>query len=122
MYNDILIPADGSEGAQRAIDHGLDLATRYGATVHGLYVIEPIYSAYAASEQLTDASRADGQRAVNEFTERVETKGFTPITEIRTGTPHQEILDYAEDNDIDLIVMGTHGRTGLDRYLLGSVT
>jgi nucleotide-binding universal stress UspA family protein len=43
-------------------------------------------------------------------------------TEVRSGNPHETILDYTDEHDIDLVVMGTHGRTGLDRYLLGSVT
>lgn len=43
-------------------------------------------------------------------------------TDVRRGNPHREILDYADEHAVDLVVMGTHGRTGLDRYLLGSVT
>lgn len=64
-----------------------------------------------------------GASAVEDLEERIRDRGHDRVvSEVVHGRPHSGILSYAENNDIDLIVMETHGRTGLDRYLLGSVT
>ena len=122
MYDDILLPTDGSEGAEVAIDHALELAERYGSTLHALYVVERIHTADVGTEQIIGAMRSEGKRAVAEIAERAEAKGVEAITEVRVGSPARDILKYADENGVDLVVMGTHGRTGLNRYLLGSVT
>ena len=122
MYENILVPTDGSAGAHVAFDHALSLAQARDSTVHGVYVVEPIYGADIGTERILEAMQAQGTRAVEDFADMAEAEGVEAVTEVRTGTPHREILDYAEENDVDLIVMGTHGRTGLNRYLLGSVT
>ncbi len=122
MFDRILIPTDGSEQAKRAAKKGIELATEHDATVHGLYVIEPVYTADVGTGQIIEALRAEGKRAVEALAEQAEAKGLTATTAVREGVPHKEILAYAEENDVDLVVMGTHGRSGLDRYLLGSVT
>ena len=122
MYENILVPSDGSKGASGAVEHALGIAAEYGATVHGLYVIEPVYAVETRTEKLVDAMRAEGKRAVAEVAEMADDRGLESVTAVRTGPPHTELLDYAAEHDIDLIVMGTHGRTGLNRFLLGSVT
>ncbi len=71
-------------------------------------------------EALREEHRERAQTILDETTERFE--GIDTEAVLRVGKPHQIILDYAAKHDIDLVVMGTHGRTGLDRYLLGSVT
>ncbi len=122
MYENILVPTDGSKGATGAVEHGLGIAEEYGATVHGVYVVEPVYVMEARTEKLIESMRAEGTRAVEELADMAEQRGLESVTEVRMGPPHRELLDYAEEHDIDLIVMGTHGRTGLNRFLLGSVT
>ena len=122
MYRNILIPTDGSEGAERAIDRGLELAETYGATVHALYVVQPVHTAEYTGDQILNALRAEGERATAAVADRGKEREIPVETDVRTGTPHREILEYADEHDADLVVMGTHGRTGLDRYLLGSVT
>ena len=122
MYDTILVPTDGSDGARAALGHALDLATTFDATVHTLFVVEQVYAADVGTERILEAMRAEGTRAVEQFAERAEAAGVASVSDVRTGTPHREILDYVEEHDVDLVVMGTHGRTGLDRYLLGSVT
>jgi len=72
-------------------------------------------------ERDLDAIEQHGQRIVNDVAEAVSDDISTETAVLR-GTPYESILDYADDNAVDLIVMGTHGRTGVDRYLLGSVT
>lgn len=119
MFDNILVPTDGSDCAQAAVGYAEDLATRYRARVHALCV--------ADSRTLENASQADqiknerakiAERTCNELSE----SGVSVEQAVRTDIPHKAILQYATEQDIDLIVMGTHGRTGVERYLLGSVT
>lgn len=122
MYDNILLPTDGSDGSKDAFEHALELAKTYGSTIHALYVVEPVHSADVGMERILEAMRAEGERIVAETEERANSAGIEASKDVRIGSPHREILEYAEENGVDLIVMGTHGRTGLNRYLLGSVT
>ncbi|WP_311172027.1 universal stress protein [Halobellus ordinarius] len=123
MYDDILIPTDGSEGTRGAIEHGIDLATKYGATLHTLYVVNTNVTVETTSAQTLAALEEIGQEAIDEVTQQAEAADVETIEgTVAQGVPHHAILDYVDENDVDLVVMGTHGRTGLDRYLLGSVT
>ncbi|MFW6321937.1 MAG: universal stress protein [Halohasta sp.] len=124
MYSDILLPTDGGPASEIATDHAVELAAQYDARLHALYVLDT--TAYAAleagSEMVTSALREQGEAALDAVSESADAAGVSVTAEFVTGTPHKQIIAYADDADIDLIVMGTHGRTGLDRYLLGSVT
>ena len=122
MFERILIPVDGSEPARDAAQLGIDLAVEHGATVHGLYVVEPVTVAEGGAGQIIESMQETGQEIVSELAEQAEAKGLSVETDVKTGVAHREILEYAEANDIDLMVVGTHGRTGIGRYLLGSVT
>lgn len=122
MFERILIPTDGSQPARDAAETGMDLAVEQGATVHILYVVTPIHAGEGGTGQVIEAMRDAGERTVSELAEEAEARGLEVATQVTMGTPHQHILEYAETNDIDVVVMGTHGRTGLGRYLLGSVT
>jgi nucleotide-binding universal stress UspA family protein len=122
MYDNILIPTDGSQSVGKATEQGLEIAARFGATVHTLYVVEPVPATDYGGDQLYDALQSEGERLMKEMVQECENLGLEVETDIRSGKPHEAILDYADEHGIDLIVMGTHGRTGLDRYLLGSVT
>lgn len=119
MFDDILIPTDGSACADVATGYAEDLAARYGGTVHVLCAIDP--------RPLENAPHYDD--AVDNTTDLAEQtcaelvdSGLAAEPVVRTDVPHRAILSYAEAEGIDLIVMGTHGRTGVERYLLGSVT
>ncbi len=124
MYSEILFPTDGGPASQTALDHAIDHAERYDARLHTLYVVDT--TAYASldagAETVLSALRQEGETALQAVAERAEDADVSVVSEIISGSPHKQLTDYAESNDIDLIVMGTHGRTGLDRYLLGSVT
>ena len=126
MYDDILIPTDGSEGVLEAIDHGLDLADRHGATVHVLHVVDQRQFLGApddVQEELKANLESEGQQAVDDLADRVSAAGLDVSASVRVGIPHTDILDYIEEAGIDAVVMGTHGRTGRDRLTnLGSVT
>jgi nucleotide-binding universal stress UspA family protein len=123
MYDNILLPTDGSEGMETVVEHARDLAEIHGGTVHALYVANtaslsdlPMESSW---EGVNSALRQQGEQAVASVEEAV---GDRPVeTEIVEGSPSKEIVSYADENDCDVIVMGTHGRSGVDRLLLGSV-
>jgi len=118
MYSDILIPTDGSPGAQEAIEHGLEIAQQYEATVHALYVVDTRVS---RSGPLLESLQLEGRKAVRDLEVAGTQAGLTVVTEVVEGVPPQEILEYSAMQGIDLIVMGTQGRTGIDRFVMGSV-
>jgi nucleotide-binding universal stress UspA family protein len=125
FYRNILIATDGSENTQRAIAYGIEIAKLSGATIHALYVVDtssfssiPMDSGW---EEMYEILRKEGEKAVFEVKGRGETAGVEVREVLWEGHPSTEIINFAENNDIDLIVMGTLGKTGLDRFLLGSV-
>lgn len=123
MYNHVLFPTDGSEGSAVALEHAIDHALRYDATLHVLYVIEETYPVVEAGpEDVLAALEAEGERALKHARTRATDAGVGSVRgAILGGSPYRQILEYVDENGIDLIVMGTHGRRGVDRYLLGSV-
>jgi len=124
MYDAILIPTDGSEVSLRAAEHGLDIATTFGATVHVVYVVDArAYQSFdVPTGMIVGSLEREGRGAIESVTERARAASVDVVDAIRKGPPPKAICDYAAENDVDLIVMGTHGRTGVDRFLLGSVT
>lgn len=122
-YEDVLLPTDGSEGADLAVDWGLALAAVYDATMHTIYSVEtPWFSEVADSPEIHDLLEQTGRDAVEAIRERARTAGISVMGNVGSGPAARVILSYSEDHDIDLIVMGTHGRSGLERHLVGSVT
>jgi len=123
MYDRILLPTDGSEGNDRAVSEAIDLAAETGAELHVFFVVEELpYAPEMTDDRLEAELCGIGEEATEAIRGRAEEAGVTARTEIEAGTPHLEILEYVDRESIDLLVMGTHGRSGLDKYLLGSVT
>jgi len=126
MYEDILVPTDGSKGTNDAVSHALDIADKYDATVHALYVVNTsAYSTLPADsnwESITAALEEEGEQATGEIAARMDETDVETVTNVKEGVPHKTIMEYANEEEVDMIVMGTHGKTGLDRLLLGSVT
>ncbi len=118
MYQDVLIPTDGSDGTRRSLIHGLTIADRFDATVHGLSVIPEGPFGTLESETATSAAH----RAVECVEAEASREGLEVFTAVDQGVPHEVILEYVDEHDVDMIVMGTQGRTGIDRVLVGSVT
>lgn len=121
MYEKILLPTDGSEESETAVKHAEELAEKFNAEIHILYVVDITQGAgdpafQARLENLKDL----GHETVQEMKEKIDAEEVK--TSVPTGIPHKEINEYVEEKDIDLITMGSHGRSGLDRFLLGSVT
>ncbi len=123
----LLLPTDGSETAEVAIERGLALAAHLQATVHFLSVVDSDLTDTLAtvSDDDVDHSSTLLERA-NTHLETLATdardRDLEVVTRAKAGSPAEEIVDYAESEDIDLIAMGTAGRGGFSRMLLGSVT
>lgn len=122
MYEEILFPTDGSDAADAAFEHAVSLTNAYDARLHVFYVVDMTYSGVGASGSNTVATlRETGESVLEEYEARAEAEGIDFITRLAEGDPYREILAYSDDG-IDAIVMGTRGRSGIDKYLLGSVT
>lgn len=126
MYERILVPVDASPRVGGFVDTAIELARTHDAALLVLHVIqrEPIVGMpmEPAWPGLADVVRADGEAAVDAVEARAEAAGVAIDTEVVAGNPSQEIVRTAEERDCDVIVMGTHGRAGINRLLLGSVS
>jgi nucleotide-binding universal stress UspA family protein len=123
MFDTILFPTDGSDGAEESFEHVLALAADHDATVTVLNVADTTRDSVTQIQgQVIDTLERDGERIVQETAARASDRGVSTVTEVLQGEPYSTIVDYAQARDIDLIVMPTHGRRGLERFLLGSTT
>jgi len=126
MYDDILLPTDGSSATVQALDHALTIAQGRDATIHVLYVLDKRHYLAAADDAKDEIRRSldeEGDRALEDARVRIEDSGIDVTTRRVEGIPHKTIVDYADGEGIDLVVMGTHGKTGRDRVAsLGSTT
>ncbi|EMA05058.1 Nucleotide-binding universal stress protein, UspA family [Haloarcula vallismortis] len=120
----VLVPTDGSRGAELAVTQGIAVAKATGATLHLLHVVET-----AGLGPETRSGRKEGEltdrasEIVAEATERVEEASLDSVTTaIEYGTPSKVICDYIDENEVDLAMMGTHGRTDFSRYVMGGVS
>ncbi|MEF8978917.1 MAG: universal stress protein [Haloarculaceae archaeon] len=126
MYDEILLPTDGSSGTVDALSHALSIAADKDARVHALYVVESrLYRAADAEmkEEVRRSLEEEGDRTLEDARIRIEDEGLECVTERREGIPQREITEYADKAGVDLVVMGTHGKTGPERMAsLGSTT
>ena len=121
----ILVPTDFSETSEAALRYGVALAHAFKAQLHLLHVAEHRGEAGAEPEHPIGLVDETTQTAAQEqlvalLTER-EIQELRPERAMRIGKPYNEIVRYAQEHEIDLIVMGTHGREGVARVLIGSV-
>jgi nucleotide-binding universal stress UspA family protein len=123
MYEEILFPVDGSDGAAEVLHHASELAHWADATVRLLYVADTTRDSVTVVEGHTvDALVRRGEDVVEEAAKTLETLGVSYDTDVVQGNPAPTIVEYAERYDQDLIVMPTRGREGVSRHLLGSVS
>jgi nucleotide-binding universal stress UspA family protein len=125
LYECILVPTDGSAASRPAIEHAVSLAEIHDAAIHAIYVINTASFASIPTEGswegVSEMLEREGGEALEEVADAAEEAGV-PVECVQIdGAPSREIVRYAEKHGCDLIVMGTHGRGGIDRLLLGSV-
>jgi nucleotide-binding universal stress UspA family protein len=125
MIETVVIATDGSESAQRAVRMALDLAKRFDARVHAIYVVdegELRSSPEEHRDELENALEAAGGEALTFVEERATGAADTDVvTAVRVGDPADELIAYAGDVDADIVATGTRGRHGEHAFLLGSV-
>ena len=121
MFETIVVATDGSESVRRAVDVALDLAARFDAEIHCLYVVDEgdvSSSPERLREEMETALVERGQEAVAAVQAATDREVETTI---REGQPAQTIDEYAREIDADLVAIGTRGRHGENRFLIGSV-
>jgi nucleotide-binding universal stress UspA family protein len=126
MYKKILVPLDGSSLAERAINHAAEIARGTGAEVIFLQVVQvPLGKVpeAGASEEVTSIQEvaAQAKAYLNMVASRIGKEGVRVRTVVLEGAADGAILGFAHSEDVDILVMSTHGRTGLSKALMGSV-
>jgi nucleotide-binding universal stress UspA family protein len=124
MYDSVLVPTDGSQWMADVVDQAIELASICDATLHAFHVIDEraYYSVPDdARDRVRETLRADAESFIEAIAERALEADLEVEREVRWGDPAPTILSYAVENRVGCVVMGTHGRTGYERYLLGSV-
>jgi nucleotide-binding universal stress UspA family protein len=125
MYEQVLVPTDGGDEMDTVVDHAVAIAGDHDATVHALYVVNKrlyLASEKERQEEVVAELRGEGERAVERVADGVREAGLEAVTTVADGVPGREVLSYVDDNDIDLVVMGTHDPADRDRpATLGSV-
>jgi nucleotide-binding universal stress UspA family protein len=123
MYDEILFPTDGSDGADAVFDHVLEIADAHGSRVRILNVADTNQpSVLRKGGEVLDVLEQEGKSIVEDAAERARERDVSVIKDVVQGKPYKRIVDYAASLGMDLIVMPTHGRSGLERFLLGSTT
>lgn len=133
MYQKILLPTDGSKFAENAAQHAIWIASKSGAEIIVLNVIETSSLVGLPAEDLIvrikEMLKEEGRRSLERISDMVtESEEETKIKDIKVtlkteeGSPADAILKTIDNENVDLVVMGTSGKHGLDRFLLGSVT
>lgn len=125
MYDTILVATDGSADANRAVTHALEQAEQHGATLHGIFVVDTAVHAEPAlssGELDTIAVEEWGDEQLTEIVERGEGLEIEVETYSCHGKPYLEIIEYADEIDADLLVLGFHGQDHTTTDQIGSVT
>jgi nucleotide-binding universal stress UspA family protein len=127
MYERVLIPTDGSEAAEIAAEFGITLAAAFDATVHAIHVVDVWEASYVAGNEttivdLTERQEAAGEDALRSIAGHASDAGLSSEMHLVEAKPYDGIREYVDEAGIDLIAMATHGHTGIDRVVIGSVT
>lgn len=133
MFKKILVPTDGSEPSERAGEYAISVADLNSADIILLNVINTDYldalSQKDLSEKIDEGLREEAKEIVEKFKKKIEDekcngncKNINWISIIRPGKPEDVILEVAEDENVDQIIMGKSGKNAIERFLLGSTT
>ena len=140
MFSNILVPLDGSELSEKALDTAKDIASSAEVTVHLIEVISrkpefdarrhttgffqtgPLELELDSARQLIDRQIERAKEYLEMVSVELQNAGINVVTAIGEGAADEQIVNYAKENNIDLIVMSTHGHGGIRRLFVGSVT
>lgn len=121
----ILIATDGSKAAKNAVDFGIKFAHKYGAKIYAVYVIsvtaDKVNLGNWSSEVLQTFDKV-AQRETSYVVEKAKSSGLNAEPVILKGSTAEKILDFANKNDIDMIILGSLGKSGIEHFTLGSVS
>lgn len=124
----VCVATDFSKPAQRAFQYGLVFAKQFGAELHLLHVIEDIIPtipepglAMLPTQEIMNSLRQASEEGMKKVVSAQDVSGVRIVQVVREGVPFRELGDYAKKESIDLVIVGTHGRSGLSHLLLGSV-
>jgi nucleotide-binding universal stress UspA family protein len=126
MYKRILVPLDGSELAKKALDHAEKLAETFDSEII-LFQVVPFIPTYGAPELMMpfivdEKQKEAAEKYLSNLSEELKKRSFKVTAKVKTGKQVAvEIIDFAKESGVDLIVMCTHGRSGITRWVLGSV-
>ena len=129
QLNKILVPTDFSDFAKPAVEYACAIAARFGSELHLLHVVpDPAMLVPEAAAFSVESMQAQAQSMAKDATAQLQKlpcdgwdNGKPIVREVRIGTAFLEIIEYAKEQDVDLIVIGTHGRSALMHILMGSV-
>ncbi len=127
MYKRILIATDGSDKSKKAAEEGVELAKALGAQVIALNVVNEVVIASAVRQlgsdrkEVEDKLQAAGQKAVESIKKMGDEIGVAVEPLVRIGAPADTVVNTARMENADLIVMGSHGESGVSKLLIGSV-
>lgn len=129
MYKNILLPLDGSPLSEKAIPYAAEMARKFGAKIHllrcmmlpeatvvGMDMALPQHYA-----EIQDFEKKHAESYLHKISQSPDLKGLVQSVRVPFGAPGEAILEYLEDEDCDLIVMSSHGRSGFSRFVYGSV-
>lgn len=121
MFDTVVIATDGSTSGRRAVTVALDVARRFEASVHALYVVDET-QVDGLPEDVHDDVRDALEAQADESLDAVEAAADKPVTvTVREGDPAAEIIEYADEIDADMVATGTRGRHGEHSFIIGSV-
>ncbi|QLK25488.1 universal stress protein [Natrinema zhouii] len=123
MYDSILVATDGSEAAATAVEHAIALAERFDAPLYGIAVVDERTEYDTGIVDPAEAKRHHRERAsgwLEELESTADSAGVPVETAVRSGVPHEEVLDYAAELNAGAIVLGSRGRSSFKGALLGS--
>ncbi len=121
----IVVAVDGSEHAERALRMGIDIASKFGADIRVVSVVEPTYlppEPYGLAEQVDKATREEAGRVVSVAVKSVTDAGVAAEGEVLDGSPADVVARVADEVGADLVVVGSRGKGALGRLFLGSVS
>jgi nucleotide-binding universal stress UspA family protein len=122
----VMIATDGSINTEKAVITGVEIAKSMEAKLYAIHVVPHIHAPVAKGGGLSKAREehviSDGEKAIDHVEELAKKAGVDVEKRVLEGNPGKEIIRFAQENDIDLIVMGRLGKSGVSRFLIGGVS